>query len=142
MQNLKARAWLIEEKRMIVVASMVGLPQKTIIHYVIGDTGLRWADPGDFVLMLAVGWQDRNGRDAYDGDIVQLRDRYDPSKLLATGAIIYQPMEMRYQIVVLEGDLDAFEGELGINWLPEELEIIGNRHKNPEMMKEYSDEKS
>lgn len=155
MQNLKARAWLINEKRMVVVTELQFSPSGNSVrcldkychviyyhNYVIPE----------FILMLAVGWQDRIGVDAYDGDIVRMQttylewDSYAKIQIRkhgeATGVIVYRPQEMKYQIDVIAGGDRAFEDEMGTRWIPEELQIIGNRHENLEMMKEYSDEKS
>ena len=82
-------------------------------------------DPGQFEIMQYVGLQDKNGRDIYEGDIVDigLRDQ-DGKPVIAP--VSYETYAARY---VLDN------GGNGI-WqrLTKYCEVIGNIFENPELL--------
>ncbi|MBP1927421.1 putative phage protein (TIGR01671 family) [Sedimentibacter acidaminivorans] len=130
MRELKFRAWDDEAKRMY---SPEGLEQpeiqdntkKTIYSYlsfgVLCIYDFRDKEPIEFVPMQSTDWYDKNNKEIYEGDIVQIGDTIHQ--------IIWS--EDIAGFVVLSTDGMAL---MGGDYLRDEIEIIGNIYENHDLI--------
>ena len=80
-----------------------------------------------FELMQYTGLKDKNGREIYEGDIVNV-NHYGGTKRLET-----------VQIYTTGGfaDIHPFQGD-GYHWSASKCEVIGNIYENPELLEQQS----
>jgi hypothetical protein len=83
-----------------------------------------WYEMNNLVLEQYTGLCDKNGKEIYDGDIV----RYPDDAFLCT--IEWNEYELSWQAELVQYDGCGYR----IN-LDTELEIVGNIHENPELLK-------
>ena len=67
------------------------------------------------------GENDKNGRKIFEGDIVRVNDKYVDAVIFSNGCFC-----MESQIMMFEFTYQCFD----------EIEVIGNIHDNPELLKE------
>ena len=117
MREIKFRAWDDTIKKMWF-PSAVAADGRTIA--LVNQFGVEGADFSGDVIEQFTGLRDKNGREIYEGDILE-------SPKDACG---------RKLISVVKWSLDApcFYHTLPCGW--NELTIIGNTHENPELLKE------
>ena len=71
------------------------------------------------------GLDDKNGVKIFEGDVVRSNDT-------AIGHVIYEESGTAFELLFYD-DTDCFG--LGQCYISEELEVIGNIHDNPELLK-------
>ena len=120
--RFKFRAWNKETKTMHYKAEqaydcMTGTP--LFYKSSFGDV----LDDENYIVEQCTGLKDKNGKLIYEGDVLS---DYDGFKIL----VRWDDLELKYGFVpVLKNnteDLDIY---------PNECEVIGNIHQNPELMK-------
>jgi uncharacterized phage protein (TIGR01671 family) len=79
----------------------------------------------DFVYMQYTGLKDKNGKEIYSGDIVQLED-YEGFYISKVGKI--GEVEIRYQ----DYDMNLISWAIGDNIFS--VEVIGNIYETPELL--------
>ena len=79
----------------------------------------------DFILMQYTGLKDKNGKEIYEGDIIQYEDIYK-------GVVIYS--EKYTQFVLKETDIIADECETLGEFNIKVFEVIGNIYDNQELL--------
>lgn len=134
MREIKFRAWNSSWKMMIQPQDIISLGSDGVsnkiadVRFWIKTTdGVHhdhtWEDDEDVILMQYTGLKDKNGKEIYEGDIVQYKDWKD-----------------NYGDTPVE--VDFINGQFSINhhatkeydeWWSE-CEIIGNRFENPELL--------
>lgn len=85
---------------------------------------LSFADVG---LMQYTGLKDKNGKEIYEGDIVDFASRFDNSK--RTGKVVYYAGDAAFLIEDGKEIFFLFYDAL-------EREVIGNIYENPELLKD------
>ncbi len=127
MREIKFRAWDKENKEMLEVQeldyedSYNGQPMVRTTMY--ND----YFDTEDMILMQYTGLKDKNGKEIYEGDIVELKAENGCCNML--GKIIYDNYDLAFELIDEEGNQEAL-------WYAEqELEVIGNIYDNPELLK-------
>lgn len=126
MRELKFRCWGIKENKYLKLHSIHISTSKVIVsYYGVGGGNISKALK-DVVLEQFTGLKDKNGKEIYEGDIVEY-------------VTYYYGNEKRHRKVIEweEWDSDDF-GEphnLGYFNLSEYVEVIGNIHENPELLK-------
>ena len=129
MRNIKFRAWDTENKEMLKVQELDF--EDTFYG---GRLSIRvdkyndYFDMEDMILMQYTGLNDKNGKEIYEGDIVKAVFA-DEEKLEMKGIVIYVEAAACYMVIANNGD----EWELGYL---DEIEKIGNKWDNPELLEE------
>lgn len=77
--------------------------------------------PEDFELMQYTGLKDKNGKEIYEGDIVEFLDTVEGG--------VY-----RYEVEFKDG-MFTFDGGNAIGDYDDPIEIIGNRYENGDLLK-------
>ena len=88
-----------------------------------------WDDSGDITLMQFTGLFDKNGKEIYEGDIVEAMFRYSEDKE-------NKPPKNKTKFVV-EFKIDPGTQYCGFNFFPSVLntiKVIGNVYENPELL--------
>ncbi|HFJ9344255.1 TPA: YopX family protein [Bacillus mobilis] len=126
MREIKFRAWVLKDE------ALDGLMEKTMEYDVES-----FHDPlyeykrGNIILMQYTGLKDKNGKEIYEGDIVEHKD-------YSAGAIIFGGNQPTCKSVIRWKDY--YNGYhlagLGNPFKGEELEKIGNIYENPELLEE------
>ena len=116
MREIKFRAWDIDKKEMFI-PSMITSSGDISRPYGIDN----WCKAE---LMQFTGLQDKNGKDIYEGDIVE----YEDLALDGGG-------DGEKHIVCFESLEEAIMFNMGFKYVgSEQMEIIGNIYENPELL--------
>lgn len=83
-----------------------------------------------FEVMQYTGLKDKNGREVFEGDIVTVVDVGE----VFTGVVIYDLEECDFKAT--NGEEDYGNQFIYISNTTEEIEVLGNVYKNPELLKE------
>lgn len=126
MKGLKFRVWDIERECYVDEAELAGItPDGKYILYIEEEEISRLEIDENYVVEFDTGLKDKNGKEIYEGDIVEY-------------TTCYYGKEKRHRKVVewSEWDSDDF-GEphnLGYSNLSECMEVIGNVHENADLL--------
>jgi len=124
MRQIKFRAWLTQEKRMVDVYKLDfftkdGKP--TVILWYLLDKGTQVGLPKDFELMQYTGLKDKNGKEIYEGDIV--RDSHGDLYVI----------KWIDDIMFFVGDpVVAYRKAYGVD--VSDLEVVGNIYETPHLL--------
>jgi len=91
---------------------------------------ISWSNTGRYVLVQYTGLKDKNGKEIFEGDIVE----YAPNDIFYKWQVLWGKRLARYYLLSLEKDIrpDSYLNEdIALN-----CEIIGNIYKNPELLRE------
>lgn len=128
MKGFKFRVWDIERECYLDETELAGItPDGKYILYIEEEEISKLEIEGNYILEQYTGLKDKNGKEIYEGDIVEY-------------TTCYYGNEKRHRKVVewKEWDSDDF-GEphnLGYSNLSECMEVIGNVHENADLMME------
>ena len=125
MKNIKFRAWEINK-------SLAGKMSKPFTLTDIHNNGLgTFGDSYEF--MQFTGLKDINGKEIYEGDIVNAVQNYHgkPSSIMFNAKIIYNDNVGSFMISYKNINDVFVNDEI---WLRYFLEVIGNIHENPELL--------
>ena len=90
-------------------------------------------DEKNNILMQCTGLKDKNGKLIYEGDIVQFYD----DGILKTMKIVWDNDELDFKAIGLKKSVECYELDflyLGYIKKEDNLEVIGNIYKNPELL--------
>jgi len=82
------------------------------------------------------GQKDKNNDGIYEGDIVRDFGMLGEKANERIGIVIWDSKEARFDIKSARNIPREWSNEMGRWWSWEEIEVIGNIHENPELLKE------
>lgn len=132
MRDIKFRIWDTENKEMLKVQELDFEPT-----FYGGRIAIRpdqyndYFDTEDMILMQYTGLHDKNGKEIYEGDIIQYED-------ITKGLVRYSEKYAQYVLVNTGTVKDEFE-PLG-DYNMEVFEIIGNEYDNPDLLEKGAEE--
>jgi len=125
MREIKFRAWI--DNSMVYELGTLNLCE-------LQDCKEDGFDGSEFIPMQYTGLKDKNGKEIYEGDLIDDQIRYGFTvKQLSPATVVFEygKFQLHYKILHHAGD------ERGIyeEWLfPEDCKVIGNIHENPELL--------
>ena len=127
MREIKFRAWLKEDKKMVNVETM-DFTDKSIQYLkkseIINAYILRRESFDDVELMQYTGVKDKNGKEIYEGDIVILNDAEEESRCV---------VKYKYgSYILVDGDLRENLSNVEDRF----LEVVGNIYENKNLLEE------
>lgn len=131
---IKFRAWIKSLKWMCDVTN-ISFDSKFVDICQQGDTE-RWTEMSvefdEITLMQSTGLKDNNGKEIFEGDIVQFEDCYEVSDFLYINTGIIEWCQGGFHVT--NRDSVSMEDLLDGDLL--EVTIIGNIYENPELLEE------
>ena len=125
----KFRAWDSWRKRMSVV-DRIYIDTEGVRLY--DDFGEYWRDFRDAKLMQSTGLKDKNGKEIFEGDIVQFEDCYEVSDFLYINTGIIEWCQGGFHVTNRDSVLmeDLLDGD------SLDVTIFGNIYESPELLEE------
>lgn len=136
MRELKLRAWIKEKNKMCQVHSIHMGTKKVIVSIAMGNRSLQFEQ---VELMQYTGLKDKNGKEIYEGDVVESATmKYSVGETIKgvvkyadKWATFYLAIKNRHGVGIALDSVHAWyydeDGEISV-------EIIGNRFENPELL--------
>ena len=130
-REIKYRAWLKEEERIVSVSHISFIGEEIDVYEGDSSSG-DWRPFNEIILMQYTGFKDSDGKEIYEGDIVSClghddEDIYDSLVYYSGGALCIDSSGCDYDYIAigwaLESDLFS-------------IEVIGNIYENPELVKD------
>ena len=125
----KFRAWDSWRKRMSVV-DRIYIDTEGVRLY--DDFGEYWRDFRDAKLMQSTGLLDKNGKEIFEGDVVQFEDCSETSDFLYINIGIIEWLQGCFHVTNRDSVLmeDLLDGD------SLDVTIIGNIYENPELLED------
>ncbi|MEE0499583.1 YopX family protein [Streptococcus parasanguinis] len=133
----KYRAWYVLAEEMINEILMISFVRKEIIgKFSDGSTSvpLKFEDKRngeDVILMQSTGLKDKNGKEIFEGDIITNGQNVMCMKKRNTLGFYIEEKE-KVEFIADCADLEEFEADA--KEVADNIEIIGNIYKNPELL--------
>ena len=127
MKGLKFRVWDKERECYLDETELAGItPDGKYIWYIEEEEISRLEIDEDYVVEYNTGLKDRNGKEIYEGDIVQFN-----GKFFTDENIFYVDYECSHRGCFSLCTKEGYYGMFGDAWLePFYCEVIGNVHDN------------
>lgn len=130
MREIKFRAW--DKNNNFEIFTFDNMRVADYLHkkskpYILINGGP--VDLNDCVIEQFTGLHDKNGKEIYDGDLCLLYNPYDGLPAIGCAKVVFS-----YDYI--GGWVLTFDGieKLNIGSRTQQIEIIGNIHKNPELL--------
>ena len=124
MREIKFRAWLKSNKLMYNVLCVDIAEKKALIEH--GDMKGYVKYPEEIKLMQCIGLKDKNGKDIYEGDIVNYRSWENEYNL----EVVWIKEKARFGLKTKAGHINMKV------WKYDWYEVIGNIYENRELLKD------
>lgn len=133
-REIKFRAWLKEEEKMVNV-SLMSLTEKWIGYQIFYEEEKKkkfeFSDSENFELMQYTRIKDKNGKEIYEGDILKYNFPYD-GILKHISPVSYLDTQASFGIVDCYGNNVPLY-DISVN---NYFEVIGNIYENPELLED------
>ena len=144
MREHKYRGWHTTQKRMFSCEEMVSdqltlLPDGRFINVNSASTSLSVIYPKDkFIPLQYTGLKDKNGKEIYEGDIVEYKDILSDEFAIDKNSNLIGVInwyEEKAGLVIQQAKENYRGGHYICNWdMAMDIEIIGNIYENPEFL--------
>jgi len=128
MREIKFRVWHKEKKEMLKPTFIAVNNLDNVLYYdTLADEWFRIKNPENLALMQYTGLRDMNGKEIYEGDILEdAKGQY--------GKVFYKTSTASFAVNwrMRDGSYMTDECFYGV--------VVGNIFENPELLKEYSNE--
>lgn len=149
-REIKFRAWHDRHMDQIVTGYMMQLPESNGIRSYAGyrtterpinvseswpedqnsNTGTHEFSVADAKIMQYTGFKDKNGKEIYEGDVVEyVQVISNPENKITRDIVTLE----RFPVYWLEDEEFGYEGEFLVD--PESTNVIGNIYENPELLR-------
>lgn len=138
MRKIKFRAWS-EARKEYIDSGVDGHPDFAImprgeVIFRVGGLEFDYDEhdlrPEEVIIEQFTGLHDKNGREIYEGDIVEYKEyEYDDKSEVFRDVVTMS----RFPVFWLEKEETGYEGECLVDH--EYTKVIGNIHENPELLK-------
>lgn len=144
-RDIKFRAWLKEQKRMITVYSLINMPDETFTRVFEYDEPRNYHVGRDCDLVQFTGIKDKNGVEIYSDDIME----YEPGPYKLPDVKIFRiyaiPGGFGIKGSIWNNDmsdlvptddlvLDSIADVQVRSWIEQNCKVIGNVFENPELL--------
>jgi len=121
-REIKFRVWDKDDKKMINIGR-IDIADGTCRYYLFeGKFYDYW---NDVEIMQYTGLKDKNGKEIYEGDILQFTDNYNTDIPPHIGVVKFN----NASFYITDGAYSCYR------WIDINVEIIGNIYENPELIK-------
>lgn len=130
MNEIKFKAWHKKNKRMYYVAEIDFECETVTIAEAEDMKGEIEVDMRDVILLQYIERKDKNGKEIYGDDIVSIRNGG------ITAIVTWDEYNARYYPKIIKAKHKASDYDIRMYRTSEQWEVIGNKHENPELLKE------
>lgn len=139
MREIKFRAWLKDDKRMVEVRSIDFHEEGNTITVNYNDIFGFEFNENEIELMQYTGLKDKNGKEIYEGDIIDIHQTVNGQSVFVievtnTGLVIPRyafDKNYKYEYNIRELlEFDEYD---------KEIEVIGNAYQHPELLEDKSE---
>lgn len=131
MREQKFRVWDIERECYLDETELAGItPDGKYVLYIEENEISRLEIEGDYIVEFSTGLRDKNGKEIYEGYIVDV------------SSVFTSPKHMLVKFDERSCGFVPFVNGCGDCYFPSghDVEVIGNIHENPELLREGNDE--
>ena len=132
MREIKFRAWLKEEERMVNVSDISFIGEEIDIYEGDSSSG-DWRPFEDMVLMQYTGLKDDDGIEIYEGDIVECSDSYGNESHVAE---VKHRTDIDYPAFDLVPYPDVESNAISYYLADGKIEVVGNIYEDPELLEQ------
>ena len=131
-REIKFRAWLKEEKKIVNIETM-HFTEKWIGYHIFYEEEKKkkfeFSDSENFELMQYTGLEDKNGIEIYEGDILKYKFPYD-RRLKHVSLVKFIETEASFGLKDIYGNEIPLYRITANNY----FEVVGNIYENPELL--------
>lgn len=136
-RKIELRTWLKLENKMGVIGSFYPVSKRIILQNEKRNYGFKFYEDNEYVLMQYTGIKDKNGKEIYEGDIVQFcwfNQRQEETHITSVIKFAEGMWQIWTKINTPFFGLDEAYSLYNGAEQDDEIEVIGNIYENPELI--------